>query len=166
MARDQAETVAADADAQRKRAWLFGFLALGGLLVVLTALWVGSYLASAPEQALTAGRAELIALIEELRLVALAFTLGAWLIACLAGLFMLAHGRRVLAAGRYPYPGMTVLYDTRLRTGSAARRRGLTAVGLGLAMLAAATASAGYAYYTVEAELARARQEINSARIP
>lgn len=166
MTRERSETVPADADAPRKRAWLFAFLALGALLVLFSALWVGSYLNRAPEQALTAGRGELMALVEDLRLVALSFTLGAWLIACLAGLFLLAHGRRVLAAGRYPYPGMTVLYETRLRTGPAARRRGVAAVVVGLAMLAGATVSAGYVYYSVEDELARVRQEIERARIP
>lgn len=53
------------------------------------------------------------------------------------GVWLLRLGARVMAAGRFPPPGLRMVQDTVVVAGDAARRRGRIAQGFGLALVGA-----------------------------
>lgn len=54
------------------------------------------------------------------------------------GLLLIHLGVRVLRAKQYPYPGMTLVFDSTSYSGAAAQRRGWIAIGAGAVALACA----------------------------
>jgi hypothetical protein len=48
----------------------------------------------------------------------------------MAGVYFIALARRTFKSGQYPPPGMRVIRDTRLRTGTQAKRAGISLIAL------------------------------------
>jgi uncharacterized membrane protein len=52
------------------------------------------------------------------------------LLLVMAGIYSMSLARRTLKSGQYPPPGMKVIRDTRLRTGTQAKRAGISLIAL------------------------------------
>ena len=73
--------------------------------------------------------------VSELKWVSSVISLAAAVPMMVMGAALLYQSRRVLAAQQYPYPGMMILRDTKLREGSAAIQRGSITFFVGAALL-------------------------------
>lgn len=65
-------------------------------------------------------------------------------------LYLINVGRTVLRHSAFPYPGMKVIRDTRVRTGDSARKLGKFLVGLGIFAIFTALAGSARTYYMFE----------------
>ena len=74
-------------------------------------------------------------LVSELKLVSAVVSLVATAPLLAMGAALLHQSRRIRAAQQYPYPGMLLLRDTKLQTGSAALERGRITSFVGTALL-------------------------------
>jgi hypothetical protein len=73
--------------------------------------------------------------VDELKCVSRVISLAAAVPLMVVGVTLLYQARRVLAAQRYPYPGMMILRDTKLQEGTAAIQRGRITAFVGSALL-------------------------------
>lgn len=89
------------------------------------------------------------AAVEHVQRLALA-TLGAAALGLIGmGVSLVRLGRRVRRSDRYPPPGMTVLRDTAIRTGPAARRVARSLAAGGVFFLVVGTLATGFLYWLV-----------------
>lgn len=144
------EVVPADPDARRKRMWIGAFLVVGAVFLFFALVWFQARLDALVAEVRGAGPAAAMQAVEQIRIMTVGLLVVAGAVPLVAGLYLGAIARRILEAGRYPYPGMTVLSDTPLLTGDAARRRGHRTLAAALLLALGGPIASGVAYGAIQ----------------